>query len=77
VNSTAPTGHAAIRPAWTCGACGEDWPCPTARDRLTEEYGTERVSLATQMAVQLGRAATELKDATPHDLYLRFVEWTR
>jgi hypothetical protein len=70
------TGHAATRPTWKCGSCGEDWPCTSARDKLTHDYGPERVSLATQMAVQLGRAAGELATATPRELYERFIAWT-
>lgn len=69
--------HAPQRPAWTCSSCGADWPCSPARTLLGEQYGAERVSLAAQMAIELGRAAVELPTATSRQLYERFVEWTR
>jgi hypothetical protein len=78
VSQTATDAHAAVRPAWICGTCGQDWPCPPARTLLAEQYGAERVSLATQMAIQLGRAAGDLPaTTTSRELYERFVEWTR
>lgn len=77
MTQTTTGGHVAVRPAWICGSCGKDWPCGPARVELAEEYGAERVSLSVQMAIQLGRAAHDLTSATPHELYERFVEWTR
>lgn len=69
--------HTPIRPAWTCSACGQDWPCAPGRDQLGQEYGDQRVNLAVYMATQLGHAAAELPRATPTQLYERFIAWTR
>jgi hypothetical protein len=78
MDAATTTRHEPLRPSWACGACGQAWPCSPARVQLGEAYGEERVSLATQMAVQLGRAAGELPaTTTSRELYERFVEWTR
>jgi hypothetical protein len=77
VTTAAAGEHTAVRPAWTCSACAQEWPCSSARDELAEEYGNRRVNLAVYMAIQLGHAAGELTATTPTQLYERFIAWTR
>ncbi|MEJ3742977.1 flavin reductase [Actinomycetes bacterium KLBMP 9797] len=69
--------HTPVRPSWTCTACEEDWPCVPAREKLCAEYGDQKVNLAVYMATQLGHAAADLTEATPTQLYERFIAWTR
>lgn len=70
------TDHAPSRPSWTCGACGQDWPCTHARVDLGQQYLSDRVALSIYMGAQLQAAAAELPP-NPFDLFHRFVAWTR
>jgi hypothetical protein len=62
---------------WDCGRCGKLWPCETAREELIASFGGDRVSLAVYMATDLVRAARDLSESTPAELYVRFIAWTR
>jgi hypothetical protein len=73
----AADAHEPQRPSWECACCGAAWPCAPAKTGWRERYEHDVVELSVQMAVLLGQAAGELPGASAHDLYLRFVEWTR
>ncbi|WP_436522478.1 hypothetical protein [Actinoplanes sp. HUAS TT8] len=72
-------GHLAVRPQWTGRACGDSWPCLTARTSLLYEYrafpSLLRVHLSTRMYEAFEDLAT--RGETPLDLYQRFLAWTR
>lgn len=68
-------GHEPARPAWTCGACGKDWPCDPAREALAVEHGPYRIALAVYMAGHLSNAVAD--GISGPELYERFVAWTR
>lgn len=68
--------HPPSRPAWHCERCDQPWPCHIERVRLAEQFGADRVGLATYMMGRLTQAARELPTPTPADLYERFVRWT-
>ncbi|GAA1820759.1 flavin reductase [Planosporangium flavigriseum] len=61
-----------MRPAWTCAACGMDWPCPTKRSQLAAEYDRARTSLALVMAGYFVEAAEDLPLRGCGEMYIRF-----
>ncbi|HEY0698085.1 MAG TPA: hypothetical protein VGD43_09785 [Micromonospora sp.] len=71
--------HQPVRPAWTCGRCGQPWPCSPARIELGEKYAADRPALATHLGSLLVDASREIgtAGASPRELYERFVSWTR
>lgn len=67
--------HQPVRPAWTCSACSDPWPCDQARRDLLLDLGWLR--LAIYCGALLSVAAGDLADVTPMQLWVRFLEWTR
>lgn len=72
------TQHAPLRPAWTCVADGEPWPCPGARLRLWSDYAGDPTRLAVYMSTLLMTAAADTgsRGALPPELFNRFMAWT-
>jgi hypothetical protein len=70
--------HMPVRPAWTCVADDQPWPCPSARVHLRAEYAGDRSALAVYMSQQLMTAAVDIADRQPlpPDLFDRFLAWT-
>jgi hypothetical protein len=66
--------HTPLRPSWLCAADGEPWPCDAARQAMA---GEDSISRAIFMALMLHEATGDMPDATPSELYERFVAWTR
>ena len=75
--------HQALRPLWICRACGEPWPCATARLDLNREYAQDRIGLCVYLAAVLSSAMDDLYRLNPHDapeppaLFQRFLGWAR
>ncbi|MEU7590658.1 hypothetical protein AB0A95_30750 [Micromonospora sp. NPDC049230] len=69
--------HLPRTPTWDCQTCKQPWPCAPARDRLTETYGENRVSLSMYLASLLDAALVEMPDTPAAELHERFVSWTR
>ena len=67
--------HLPTRPAWECRTCKQPWPCDTAREQLTREH--DRVGLAMYAWGRLSEAAEDMPTTTPHELFTRFLAWTR
>lgn len=72
------TEHVGERPYWDCRACGEPWPCATAKAELTDQYR----NFPHGLAVYLGSCLLEAIDdwaagsgGPPPDLYERFLGW--
>jgi hypothetical protein len=68
------TEHVCERPSWECRACGDPWPCRTARVSLSD--GADRVMLTMYMWSHLDLALTELPPGPPAELFDRFLRWT-
>ncbi|MEO3746676.1 hypothetical protein [Plantactinospora sp. B5E13] len=75
VQGATPIGHAAVRPQWSCSCGAGRWPCPTARTLLL--LTIDRLDLAQHAAGWVYDAARDLPDATPAELFDRFLHWTR
>jgi hypothetical protein len=69
--------HVPMRPAWTCAACGADWPCATRRNQLAAEYDRARVSLGLLMSGYFVAAAEDLPLRACGEMYTRFLGWAR
>ena len=72
--------HVATRPSWDCAACGQPWPCPTARSALLAEFHDHPSVLTIYMSTHLGQATVDLTtrgEEVPQDIYERFVGWIR
>jgi hypothetical protein len=70
--------HLPDQPAWTCGTCGQDWPCDPARERAKLEHRDDPVGLSVYFGALLGIAAAEIPSrVTPGELFDRFIAWTR
>lgn len=65
--------HYPVRPAWTCWADGQAWPCAAARAEFQAAYGAD---LPTVMAGLLRQASRELASVEQTELAERFVSWT-
>ena len=63
--------HLPIRPAWTCGACGQQWPCPTRQRELRAEYDGARVSLMLHLVGCFVEASADLPTAAAGTLHRR------
>ncbi|SIR17564.1 hypothetical protein SAMN05444858_1077 [Micromonospora avicenniae] len=68
--------HAPEQPTWSCGSCGEDWPCATKRSRLLREYG-DRATLSVYLGSCLAAASEDLRTASVTSLQNRFIGWLR
>ncbi|MCL7456811.1 flavin reductase [Micromonospora echinofusca] len=71
------TTHHPIKPAWTCGGCAGQWPCPTRRRELRAEYDRAPVSLALHLGAHLVDATQDLAHVPAGHLHHRFLGWTR
>ncbi|MFJ6196637.1 hypothetical protein [Micromonospora sp. NPDC092111] len=73
--------HVPHRPLWLCLACGDPWPCGTARLILAAEYRNSPVALSIYLAGMLYNAVDDLYRLNPHDapkpgaLHERFLGW--
>jgi hypothetical protein len=63
--------------AWTCGGCGDPWPCVTRRQELLAEYFGARASLTHYLTELLCKACQDMPQAPAGALYDRFVGWVR
>lgn len=76
-----PRAHLPIRPLWLCAACGQPWPCGTARLSLLAEYQGNRVALGVYLASLMAEAQNQLAEldggTAPADLTARFLGWIR
>ncbi|WP_225853817.1 hypothetical protein [Micromonospora sp. AMSO31t] len=64
-----------MTPDWTCGSCGEDWPCVTKRGQLLNEYQVDRASLSVYLGSCLAAATQDLRTAADSTLQHRFIGW--
>ncbi|MCO8271904.1 hypothetical protein M1L60_15015 [Actinoplanes sp. TRM 88003] len=72
--------HLNDRPGWNCTACGESWPCETARERLLEEFRAFPTTLTIYLSAQMYDALGDLVaegQIVPGNLFERFVAWAR
>ncbi|MFV2084791.1 hypothetical protein [Micromonospora sp. LOL_021] len=70
--------HVPVRPVWSCSGCGPrvDWPCGYARAELTANL--DPISHSMYAAERMAEAIADLpEEATPGDLFTRFLAWTR
>jgi hypothetical protein len=67
--------HLPSRPSWTCGTCGEEWPCTTARESLMSELAGTR--LAMLMWTHLEHYALDQGKGPLSGAFERFIAWTR
>jgi len=76
--------HVAIRPDWTCGACGDGtpWPCAPAKVQLSEKYSKSDGDLLIHLAVCMWEAfddglcaVVQRQQPIPPDLRTRFLDW--
>ncbi|MDP9799329.1 hypothetical protein J2S43_007841 [Catenuloplanes nepalensis] len=66
--------HEPMRPSWLCAQDGMAWPCGVARTQLAASV--HPADLGTTLVAQLERAARDMPDSTPDELYERFIAWT-
>ncbi|MEU4241208.1 hypothetical protein [Actinoplanes sp. NPDC026619] len=66
--------HVEERPSWDCRACGNPWPCPTARAELATTLAP--TALRTNMWMRLEVAALDMPGGPAADLFERFLRWT-
>ena len=72
--------HLHSRPTWDCRACGQPWPCASAKAGLAAEFVGFPSVLAVYMNAQMHDAFRDLTahgEAAPPDLYDRFLSWIR
>ncbi|MDG4769973.1 hypothetical protein [Solwaraspora sp. WMMD792] len=70
--------HVPVRPVWSCSGCGPrvDWPCGYARAELTANL--DPISRSMYAAERMVEAIADLPaEATPGELFTRFLAWTR
>ncbi|MFF5174274.1 hypothetical protein ACFY3U_16770 [Micromonospora sp. NPDC000089] len=70
-----PDEHVPVTPCWTCGSCGDEWPCATKRSRLLSEYRADRGSLSVYLGSCLAAASADLPAAQGASLRGRFIGW--
>ncbi|MFU8852983.1 hypothetical protein ACNAW0_18630 [Micromonospora sp. SL1-18] len=70
-----PDEHSPVTPDWTCGSCGDEWPCATKRSRLLDEYHVDRASLSVYLGSCLAAATNDLHTAPVSSLQDRFIGW--
>lgn len=68
-------GHAPSSPDWTCGTCGDDWPCETKRAFLLNEYRSDRAMLTVYLGSCLAAATQDLPSPVGASLQDRFIGW--
>jgi hypothetical protein len=69
------TTHAPVRPEWSCGSCGDSWPCETRKEELQGEYAGAHVSLALYLGSCLVTASRDLPTHRAGHLHIRFFGW--
>ncbi|MFE9688963.1 hypothetical protein [Micromonospora sp. NPDC005806] len=74
-SGSGPEEHAPVPPDWTCGSCGDEWPCATKRSRLLSEYRADRAALSVYLGSCLAAAAHDLRTAPTASLQDRFIGW--
>lgn len=74
---TEPPSHLPSRPSWTCGTCGNDWPCAAARERLMREHGSDPTAVAVLMWQHLEHYALDQGAGPLSGAFARFIAWTR
>jgi len=67
--------HVAERPAWTCRACGDEWPCEPAKAAMRAE--AQRTYLGMLMWTFLESFAQDATEEQFQDAFKRFIAWTR
>ncbi|MGB2568133.1 hypothetical protein ACPFP2_06760 [Micromonospora citrea] len=70
-----PDEHVPVTPAWTCGTCGDEWPCAAKRDLLLSEYQVDRASLSVYLGSCLAVATADLTATPVRPLRERFIGW--
>lgn len=73
------TEHQPQRPSWDCRACGESWPCATAKTELAEQYQRFFEGLSLYLGSCLIDAIDDWAAGSgrlPSDLYERFLGWS-
>jgi hypothetical protein len=68
--------HQPVRPAWTCAACGQPWPCLSRQRQLLAEFSNARVSLSLYLSGCLVQACADLGAMPAGLLYRRFFTWS-
>lgn len=69
--------HQPLRPWWSCGTCGDPWPCALARVRLRTDFEGFPATLIVYLCAQYAAAVSDLWSDLPRDLYQRVVLWAR
>ncbi|RZU49259.1 hypothetical protein EV385_1001 [Krasilnikovia cinnamomea] len=72
--------HTPDRPAWSCRACTEPWPCATAKADLLAEFQAAPSALTVYLAAQMYDALADLHgpdQPRPPDWHDRFLAWAR
>jgi hypothetical protein len=72
-----PPLHGPARPAWTCLACGEPWPCPVRKRQLKELCRCDVRLLVNYMTPYLRDARVEIVDLNLAEITELFVGWCR
>ncbi|MFC4148469.1 hypothetical protein ACFO0M_19625 [Micromonospora mangrovi] len=67
--------HAPVTPEWSCGTCGDAWPCSAKRARLLVEYQVDLASLSVYLGSCLASASQDLRTAPVSALQDRFIGW--
>ena len=67
--------HVPMTPGWTCGSCGEEWPCAEKRARLLTEFQADRASLNVYLGSCLAAASADLPATPGASLRARFIGW--
>jgi len=70
-----PPPHQPSRPSWSCGVCGEEWPCAPAQEHLRAELRGTR--LAMLMWTHLEHYALDAGPGPLSGAFDRFIRWTR
>ncbi|MEV4625217.1 hypothetical protein AB0J90_02845 [Micromonospora sp. NPDC049523] len=77
--------HVAGRPHWKCKACGQPWPCATARTELLTGYHGMPLSLSLYLASLHLDCLNDLYALNPNpddsvpqpsEVFTRFYGWT-
>lgn len=75
--------HLPGRPHWGCKACGQPWPCETARTELLAGYHGMPLSLSLYLATMYLDCLNDLYTLnpddsvpTPDEVFTRFYGWT-
>jgi len=71
------TDHTAAQPTWECRACGDPWPCASARASLRAEYAEFPTSLSLFMTSSYVAASSQLTGIPVEELFDRFFGWLR